>query len=176
MWSKLPVLSTTQQFPFSILSARGATRPPTVLADLPFQSFNPPFVKGFIFHWKQFETRPNVWPGMSLDQYRGILARPRGGRSDTSPHGPVRAGHPRIQTWTVAKADQKEMEGHSPSLDWYARTPLSAFGWRRKLALRCISHFLTEIAERWVREPILPGRSGRVRKRRAADGKLSEVS
>jgi hypothetical protein len=83
---------------------------------------------------------------------------------------------PEIQTWTVAKADQKELEGHSPSLDWYARTPLSAFGWRRKLALRCISIFLTEIAERWVREPILPGRSGRVRKRRAADGKLSEVS
>jgi hypothetical protein len=48
---------------------------------------------------------------------------------------------PEIQTWTVAKADQKEMEGHSPSLDWCARTPLSAFGWRRKLALRCISHF-----------------------------------
>jgi hypothetical protein len=54
MWSKLPVLSTTLQFLFSILITWGV-------------------VKGFFFDRKQFETRPNVWPG-TIVRLRQLMA------------------------------------------------------------------------------------------------------
>ncbi len=50
-----------------------STRPPTVLADLSFPIVCPPFVKGPIFDRKQFETRPNVWPG-TIVRLRQLMA------------------------------------------------------------------------------------------------------
>src|SRR6266849_7296527 len=71
MWGKLPVLSTTQQFPFSILITWGGN--PQSWRICLFQSFDPPFVKGFIFDRKQLETRPNVWPG-TIVRSRQLMA------------------------------------------------------------------------------------------------------
>jgi len=73
MWSKLPVLSTTQQFPFSILITWGVDKTAHSPGGFAFSNRLPPVRQGLIFDRKQFETRPNVWPG-TIVRLRQLMA------------------------------------------------------------------------------------------------------
>src|SRR5713226_1139380 len=58
---------------------------------------------------------------------------------------------------TVAKVEQK-WKRTCPVLTRYARMPLSAFGWRRKLALRRINPFSSKWPKGGLRSPSAPRR------------------